>query len=199
VAQDAVVEQPAQVRQGPAVRIVDQQQDPGVPVGTQVLAGFRRRVGVGAVRRVDHLPTRAQGLGGQQVCQARLSLAALPVQPPHRETRPGVPPRDQLLQLGGAASEVDDLRAGVEHPAGLGPQPRRLQAHPPTVAEQQVHRPAVAEDVDVRADAPVAEAVLDVHDLLDTGRFTGRHLGHSVASGSSPTTTEGAGGGFAGP
>jgi hypothetical protein len=147
------------VRVRPTVGVVHQQQHATVSLGAQVLAALRRWVGVGAVHGVDHQPAGVGGLGGEPGCQPGLPDPAGTVQPAHGQPAGPVPPAEQLRQVRFAAGEFDDRTAGVEHPAGLGPQPGRVL--PGRVSGgagvEQVDRGAVAEDVDVGPDRAVRE------------------------------------------
>lgn len=98
--------------------------------------------------------------------EPRLALAARRVQPPHGKPRTVVPPAPQRRQLlGRTPGELRHPEAGVEHPA-------RHLAQEPVVgrvdrcpALEQVHRHAVAQDMDVRADHTVGEAAVRAYRL----------------------------------
>ena len=155
--QQGVAEQPGEGGQRPAIRVVDQEQEPGRTVRRQVLAAGRRQHGPGPLDRGDHLPALPGQLGGQLLGQPGLALPARRVQPARRPLRTAGTPGVQRSQLVLPPGERRHGEPRVEHPAGLLPQPLRIRLGGRRPPAQHVQRRAVAEHMDVRADDAVGE------------------------------------------
>lgn len=162
--QQGVAEQPQQVRQRPAVGVVDDQQG-AVRSGAEILAAGRRNYAPGAVRGGDHLPAVVRRFTREVVGEPGFPLPAWRVQPPHSELWPLVSPSPQRCQLRRPAGELHNGETGVEHAARHLAQERVVGGGRRAPPLKQVHRYAIAEDVDVRADNTIGKAVLGADGL----------------------------------
>ncbi|WP_169811353.1 hypothetical protein [Nocardia anaemiae] len=123
------------------------------------------------MNRVHDLPADPFGVTSELLGQPGLPLATFPVQPVRGPRFLRVPPGDQLAQFIVPTGELDELGTSIQHPAGLPAQPRRVRSPQAEVFEQQIHRPAIAEDVDIRADHAVGEPTNGNDLLADSTRL----------------------------
>lgn len=164
--QKRVAEQPREVGHRPPVGIVDDQEHTGPGVGAQVLAPGWRVGDAGAAHGRCHGPAGGLRILRELCGQSALALAARRVQPLHRQPWTVIAPATQIGKFLLAPGEVDDRVPRIQHAAGQVQQPGRVRPGIGAPTLKDVQRHAIAEHVDVRADAAVGKTVDRLHVLL---------------------------------
>lgn len=173
--QQRVAEKPVQVRERPAVGVVDhQEQSPGPPEA-EILPCVVGRDRPGAVDGRDHLPPVVEPAVGTLHGQPRLALPAGAVDPQRRDPGAvGVPPGGDVGEFVRAAGEADDPGPGVEQVAGAFERASLLGRCRAAVFVEQVDGARLLVDVHVAVgDRVGVAAVLGADDLPHRGDTVG--------------------------
>src|ERR1019366_3487656 len=168
--QQGIAKQPGQVSQGPAVCVIDDQQQPRGLAKTHVLAAWQRQNRTRAVGSSNDLPPCIYQLLCDPAGQSGLALSTRRVQPSGCQSRAGLRPCSQVISLAFPAGEADDGVTGVEHPARQLPQPMGIDKTRSLVVLQHIDRNSITQYVQVGADHTIGKPGYRCDVLHDSAR-----------------------------